>query len=119
MGFKAIVFVVLGSFINFLTGRKLTKGYHGGIISKMIIFGKVLVFLLGIATIYWGLTLSKEEQKKTRWIDQSYIHTNSLVEWIMLLIVSNILGKVPLWVIKFILIIIGIIFALLGIIVIL
>ncbi len=85
----------------------------------MIIFAKVLVFLIGIATIYWGLTLSKEEQKKTRWIDQSYIHTDSLVELIILVIVSNILGKVPIWIIKLILIIIGIFFVILGIILIL
>jgi hypothetical protein len=85
----------------------------------MIIFAKILVFLIGIATIYWGLTLSKEEQKKTRWIDQSYIHTNSLVEWILLVILSNILGRLPIWVIKLILIIIGIFFVILGIILIL
>ncbi|MFE7064476.1 hypothetical protein ACFVAD_20285 [Sutcliffiella sp. NPDC057660] len=73
-----------------------------------LIISKLFLLVFGLLFFIKGLTLSRVTQKKDEFIDQIAVYDASLLQTVVIFLVSKILKVMPIWVIKTLLIIIGI-----------
>jgi hypothetical protein len=70
-------------------------------------FGIALIYLLGFFLIVWGFKLTKEKHEKAEYIENTAIYNAGVVESFVLFLLSLIIKLIPFWLMKTILIIIG------------
>ncbi|MGJ3195875.1 hypothetical protein [Peribacillus frigoritolerans] len=80
-----------------------------------LIIAKLFVLFIGIVMIYKGIKLTKDEHKKEEYIGSIATYNASLIQTIVLFIISLLLKLIPWWLMQIILVLIGVCFILLGI----
>ncbi|MFS1515240.1 hypothetical protein V1503_01795 [Bacillus sp. SCS-151] len=80
-----------------------------------LIILKVLVILLGLHFLITGYKMNKKSQKNEEFISPSTYYNASLSETVVIFLISRILKVIPIWLLKFILLLFGIISIFIGI----
>ncbi|MDX8360506.1 hypothetical protein [Cytobacillus sp. IB215316] len=80
-----------------------------------LIILKVLVILLGLHFLITGYKMNKNSQKNEEFISPNTYYNASLSETVVIFLISRILKVIPIWLLKFILLLFGIISIFIGI----
>ena len=70
--------------------------------------GIVVILLLGASLIIFGFKFTKDKHKKAEYIENTAVYNAGIVETIVLFFVSYILKFIPYWLMKVILILLGV-----------
>jgi hypothetical protein len=69
--------------------------------------GIVIILLLGASLIIFGFEFTKDKHKKAKYIDNTAVYNAGIVETIVLFLLSFIVKFIPYWLMKVILILMG------------